>query len=81
MIPQHLRDSFDRYAQHGIPCGDFLNAVLENNLMESFGRADVQNRFILFDICSYVYNEMPYSCHGSKEKVKAWIESKREVSK
>lgn len=73
MIPQHLKESFDRYVNHGIPCGDFLMAVLENNLMGAFGRADDFNRVILFDICEYVYNEMPAGCHGSKEDVKHWL--------
>ena len=62
------------YQEHGVPTGGFLQAVLENNLMESFGRADIQNRYDLFEICEYVYNKMPMACHGSPEKVKAWID-------
>lgn len=76
-IPQYLIDSLERYVNYGTPCGDFLTAVLENNLMGAFGRADSHNRLILFDICKYVYNEIPWNCHGSKEIVEGWIEKKR----
>jgi len=77
MIPQNLKNSFDMYVNHGIPTGGFLQAVLENNLMEAMGRADDWNREILFEICSYVYNDMPAACHGNKEKVRKWIEERR----
>jgi len=78
MIPTELKESLDRYVTHRIPTGDFLHAVLTNNLMEAFGRADDNNRYLLFDICSYVYNEMPASCHGNEEKVNAWLNARQE---
>lgn len=72
-IKQDTIDTLNNYATKGWEPGDFCRAVLENNLMESFGMADIENRNALFDICSYVYNELPSACHGSKEKVNAWI--------
>ena len=39
-IKQSTMDSLRRYAQHHIPTGGFLQAVLENNLMQACGRAD-----------------------------------------
>ena len=77
MIPQNLIDSLDRYVKYGIPCGGFLNAVLSNDLMKAFGKADDDNRLILFDICQYIFNEVPLDCYGSKAKVQKWIERKR----
>lgn len=62
------------FVKIGLPPGSFVQAVLENNLMESFGRADMGNRMALFEICEYVYNDIPSACHGSREKVKDWIE-------
>jgi len=75
-VPEIVKESLDLYAKDGIPTGDFLRAVLENNLMESFGRADRTNRHCMFAILSYVYNHIPLACHGSPEKVDAWIEKK-----
>lgn len=80
-IKQSTIDTLNDYAQKGWLPGSFCEAVLENNLMESFGRADMGNRDALFEICSYVYNELPSSCHGSPEKVKEWIEKFKEKNK
>ncbi len=74
MIPIQLKQAIDRYVNHGIPTGDFLRAVLENNLMEAIGRADDDNIKIIHNICRYVYNEIPMICHGNIEKVQKWIE-------
>ena len=63
-IKQSTLVTLDRYVKEGIPTGDFLYAVLSNILMESFGRADNENRESLFEICSYIYNELPASCLG-----------------
>lgn len=68
-----VKASLDRYANEHCPTGGFLQAVLENNLMEAMGRADDFNRVALFDICSYIYNHLPVACHGSPEKVKRWL--------
>jgi hypothetical protein len=66
------------FKSYGVPPGDFLRAVLENNLMTAMGRADEQNRNDIFEICQFVYNEMPHSCHGSAEAVDKWIKMKAE---
>lgn len=76
MIPEHLKKSLDAYVERGRSCGAFLTAVLSNDLMEAFARADENNRLIMFDICKYVYNEIPPICWGSRDKVKNWIEFK-----
>lgn len=77
MIPQRTIDSLTRYLEDGVPTGGFMEAVLSNNLMESFGRADDENREALFEITRYIYNNLPSVCHWSKERYEAWIESKR----
>ena len=63
-----------RYADQGIPVGGFLTAVMANDLMLAIGKADDDNVKTIPEICCYVYNETPSGCHGSPEKVKAWIE-------
>jgi len=73
MIPKHIEEAFDRYVNCRISPGDFLQAVLSNDLKGSFMLADDENRENLFDIVSYVYNELPFNCQGSPEKVKKWL--------
>jgi hypothetical protein len=75
-IKQSTMDSLRRYAQHHIPTGGFLQAVLENNLMQACGRADEENAIALFQICSYIYNELPAPSHGSPAKVAAWLKAR-----
>lgn len=61
-----------RWVEHAIPPGDFLKAVLENDLQESFARADNGSAAALCAIVTWIYNRAPMACHGSKEKTKAW---------
>jgi len=61
-----------------IPTGGFLRSVLANDLMEAFGRADIYNRKVMFDICSYIHNHMPMTSWGSYEIVDEWLKRKRD---
>lgn len=70
------KESLDLYVSDRYETGGFLRAVLENNLMQAMGRADAENRRDLFEICGYVYNDMPARSHGSPEKVRAWLTQK-----
>lgn len=74
---QDIKDAIDRYANTGCPLGGFLTAVMENNLMEAFCRADEDNTRDMREIVAYVYNEIPGPCHGSPEIVAEWIEKHR----
>lgn len=69
----HLIPSFDRYVQHKIPTGGFLEACLRNDLKEAVGRADNQNIRLLPEIVAYMYNELPSDCWGSPERVKRFL--------
>jgi predicted nucleotidyltransferase len=69
-------ESIKRYVDHGVPTGDFLRAVLSNDLMSAMGRADIYNRACLFEIATYIYNTVPADAWGSREKYKAWIDRK-----
>ena len=74
MLPQSLRGGMRRYIEDGVIPGGFLVAVLSDGLSDAMGRADEANRERLYDIVSFVYNEAPGDCWGSRAKVKAWAE-------
>jgi hypothetical protein len=75
-IRPNIKEALRRWGAREHPfVGDFLRAVLSNNLMEAVGRADGYNIRTLPAICSYVYNELPSNCHGSPEIVTLWSES------
>ena len=58
--------------------GDFLTAVLSNDLCEAFGRADTQNQEALGHIVAFVYSRVPRAAWGSKERMAAWYKAHRE---
>lgn len=72
-IPPLLIERLQAYVKDRVPTGDFLRAVLENNLKEAVGRADVQSQRALCAIVSYCYNHIPSACWGSPEKVEEWL--------
>ena len=74
-VPESIADSLAWYISMRRPVGSFLEAVLSNNLSESFARADASNRHALFGIVSWLYNEAPSTCWGSPEKYAAWLKN------
>ena len=72
-VPEHDHEGLIQYVLRGRPVGDFLQAVLENNLTQAFGQADTTNRAALFEICGWLYNEAPCDAWGSRPKYSAWI--------
>lgn len=72
---EHIKESLERYVEHKIPTGGFLEAVLSNNLADAVGKADNENIQRLPEIVRFVYTKLPSSCWGSPEKVKEWLNS------
>ena len=72
-IPPRMMVPIERYVNQGIPPGDFLTAVICNDLAEAVGRADEENMANLPAYVSYFYNEVDRDCWGSKEKKAAWV--------
>lgn len=70
-----FRGGLIRYAFGGIKPGDFLCAILRNDLADAMRRADAdaiaseQVKAILM----FVWNELPGNCHGSPERVEEWL--------
>ena len=73
-ISEHMLDGIKRYVEQRVPPGDFLTAVLCNDLREACGRADDGNLANLPAYVAYLYNEAPGACWGSKEKMLAWLQ-------
>ena len=79
ILPENLRGGMTRYLQHGIEPGSFLRAVLENDLLNAFGRADNENKRNLEEIVRWIYNYAPADSWGSTAKVEAWMNKHSEV--
>lgn len=75
-IPDRMGGGIERYVKHGIKPGDFLTAVIENDLHMTLSRADDENLKNLSAYVGYFYNEVPQSAWGSKAKMNAWMKHK-----
>jgi hypothetical protein len=71
-IPAPTMASLLRYVNKGYMPGDFLTAVLTNDLFGAVGRADVDNIVALPEIVKFVYNEVPGNAWGSRETVREY---------
>ena len=71
-IPLRMMPSIELYINQGIQPGDFLTAVICNDLALAVGRADEENIENLPAYVHYFYNEAPGQCWGSREKKVAW---------
>ena len=77
-IPDYMAGGLTRYIEDGIEPGDFLSAVICNDLAEAVGRADSANIKNIPAYVFYLYNYAPSSCWGSREKMDAYMKAKAE---
>jgi hypothetical protein len=72
LVPEHMRDGLVLWIEHGIMTGNFMTALMENDLMEAMGRADDENANNIKSWCIFLYSYAPRGCFGSPERVKMW---------
>ncbi len=72
LVPEHLRPGIAMYLDDGIVPGDFLQAVICNDLKEAAFRADQTNYPRLGDLAKFFYWHTPYACQGSQSKMMDW---------
>ncbi len=72
LIEPRFKESIDAWVESGRPTGDFLKAVIENDLKEAIGRADISALDNLPHIVAYLYNDCPSECWGSTTNKLEW---------
>lgn len=75
-VPSGTLDAALRYLHEHIPPGDFLRAVICNDLKEAVARADDENLSNLPAIVAFFYNEAPTICWGSMQRMNDWLAAK-----
>lgn len=73
LIPGYMAGGIERYVMRGVPCGDFLTALLSNDFMEAVAHADDENQSALAGWAKFLYNYTPPGCYGSPQRLAAWI--------
>lgn len=72
-IPTRMMDSLTLYiTQHKNP-GDFLSAVLKNDIQMAVSYGDDENLRNLPAYIGFLYNKAPHVCWGSEEAFNEWI--------
>ena len=78
LIPPYMWGGMSRYMVNRIPPGSFLQALLSNDLMEAFARADEENSACIRQYCQFLYNYAPRGSYGSPENFRAWLNPETE---
>ena len=72
-LPEHMQGAARRYIEKGHPPGQFLTAVICNDLFKAVGHADEENQKALVTWVKFFYNEAPGECWRDKENMDAWM--------
>ena len=71
----YMTDGLKLYVERGILPGHFLIALLSNDLLEAYRRADDNNTAAMRDWAAFLHNQLPRECWGSPDKVLAWCKT------
>jgi hypothetical protein len=71
-IPTRLLEALARYLFEGMVTGQFLQAVLRNDLSDAVSRADVESLAALKPLVLLLNNACPGNCHGGSEAILRW---------
>lgn len=72
LVPSHLLRGLDGHIASGTETGEFLAAVLANDLRQAVLRADEQSLAGLRGLLQFLYCDAPSPCWGSVEARDAW---------
>jgi hypothetical protein len=72
LVPPHMRDSIREHIENGRPTGDFLTALLSNDLMSAVRHADDVNRSWLRGWTDWLLRYAPLGSYGSAANVTRW---------
>ena len=75
-VPGYMQDGLTSYFNDHRAPGGFLTAVLENDLMMAFSKADLTNTHTMHTYAKWLFNHADTGAYGSKAKVKAWLANK-----
>jgi hypothetical protein len=75
-IPERMREGLKRYVIDRLRPGDFITAVVRNDLRNAVSRADDENLPLIPLYVQWFYNTAPARCHGSPEAFAEWLDNK-----
>ena len=73
-LPDYMVPAVFNYLENRKRPGEFLSAVIQNDLFGAISNADDQNRRVIRSWVKLLYNEFPVNAWGSEEKLTLWLE-------
>lgn len=73
-IPERMQEGIKRYVIDRLLPGDFLRAVIQNDLRHAVWYADDENLPLIPLYVRWFYNRAPSRCHGSPKAFVEWLE-------
>ena len=71
-VPDHIRETLEKYLIYGWMPGGFLEAMLAGDLFRAASNADSTNGPALQGIARWISHSAPHGSWGSYEAVKDW---------
>ncbi len=71
-VPPRVKVDLEAWAADARPVGQFLEAVLSNDLRGAIDRADPEHLYALPAIMTFVCSRMPIGSYGSISNVRTW---------
>jgi hypothetical protein len=72
-VPERIVRGIKAYVEERQPVGQFIQAVICNDLTEAFSRADDEVVRCLHGIVKLFYNQVPGNAWKSKKRYEAWL--------
>lgn len=78
LVPvRYMEDGLRLYLEDGTMPGDFMEAILRNDLMTACAHADATNKHNIFQWAEWLYNYAPMGSYGSSENVQNWSKQRQ----
>lgn len=78
LAPLRIVVALEGYRDRWLLPGDFLQAVLRNDLKAAIALADDSNVLLLRHIVAWCYTNLPSAAWGSREKIAEWLLGKQQ---
>ena len=75
-IPPHMQAAIKRYVIDRLRPGNFLSAVISNDLRGAVDHADSDNLPLIKLYVQWFYNRAPAICHGTAQRMEDWLSGK-----
>ncbi len=79
-FPAVMKGAIERYILYGMFPGDFLAAIIENDLKGAVANSDSRNINFIQDLVKFFFNETSSECWGRKNAMNEWNESLSKIS-